>query len=103
MVDVIGRNDVTARYVITMADVSNKSDCIIKNPHSEMKGLQEKESIMGVRDRYINPSLEIAVWHHSASLVMPDSDYWNGFFYLSLTPMIYTIYPYELFSAWPEF
>ena len=34
-----------------MADVSNRSDCIIKNPVSEMKGMQEKESLMGVRGR----------------------------------------------------
>ena len=27
------------------------SDCIIKKQFSEMKGMQEKESIMGVRDR----------------------------------------------------
>ena len=26
-----------------MVDVSNQSDCIIKNPHSEMKSMQEKE------------------------------------------------------------
>ena len=31
-----------------MADVSNRRDCIIKkNLRSEMKGVQEKESIMG--------------------------------------------------------
>ena len=34
-----------------MADVCNRSDCIIKNPRSEMKGMQEKESIMDVRGR----------------------------------------------------
>ena len=34
-----------------MADVCNQSECIIKNPYSEMKGLQEKEFIMDVRDR----------------------------------------------------
>ena len=49
-----------------------------------MKGVQEKDSIMGVMDRQINSSLEIAVWHHSASLMMPDNDPWDGFFY---TPM----------------
>ena len=32
-----------------MAVVSNRSDCIIKNLRSEMKGVQEKESAMGVR------------------------------------------------------
>ena len=72
-----------------MADFSNRSDCIIKkNQHSEMKGVQEKESIMGVRGREKNLSLAITVWHHSASLVMPDSDPRGGFFCLPLTPMI---------------
>ena len=33
-----------------------------------MKGMQEKESIMGVRGQK-NPSLGITVWHHLA--VMP--------------------------------
>ena len=47
-----------------------------------------KESIMGVRVRQKNPSHAITVWHHSASLVMPDSDPWDGFFYLLLIPMI---------------
>ena len=47
-----------------------------------MKDVQEKESIMGVRGRLKNPSLAITVWHHSASLVMPDSDPRDGFLYL---------------------
>ena len=51
-----------------------------------MKGAQEKESVMGVRGRLKNPSLDITVWHHSASLVMPDSDPRGGFFYLPLDP-----------------
>ena len=35
-----------------IADISNRSDCIIKkNLRSEMKGVQEKESIIGVRGR----------------------------------------------------
>ena len=59
-----------------------------KNVHSEMKGVQEKESIMSVRGRQINPCLTITIWHHWASRVMPDSDPRDGFFYLLLTPMI---------------
>ena len=35
-----------------------RTDCIIKTPFSEMKGMQEKESIMGVRDREKNQSSE---------------------------------------------
>ena len=34
-----------------MVDVSNRSDCIIKNPRSEMKRMQEKESILNMRGR----------------------------------------------------
>ena len=41
-----------------MADVSNQSDCIIKNPHSEKKGMQDKEIIMGVRSRKNKKSAE---------------------------------------------
>ena len=52
-----------------------------------MKGVQEKKSIMGVRCRQKNMSLAITVLHHSANLVMPDSDPRDGFFYLPLTPM----------------
>ena len=36
--------------------------------------MQEKESIMEMRGGQTNPSLAIIVWHHSVSLVMPDSD-----------------------------
>ena len=43
-----------------------------------MKSMQEKESIMGVRGQT----------EKSASLVMPDNNPRDGFFYLSLTPMI---------------
>ena len=53
-----------------------------------MKGVQEKESVMGVRGTQKNLSLAITVWHHSASLMMPDSDPQNGFFYLPLTPIL---------------
>ena len=53
-----------------------------------MKGMQEKESIKDVRGRQTNPSLGITVWHQSASLVMPDSNPRDAFFYLSLKPMI---------------
>ena len=53
-----------------------------------MKDLQEKESIVGVRGRQKHPSRGIAVCHHSASLMMPDSDPRYGCFYLPLTSMI---------------
>ena len=51
-------------------------------------GEQEKESIIRVRVGYKNPSLEITVCHHSASLVMPNGDPQDGFFYPTLTVMI---------------
>ena len=57
-----------------MTDVNNRRDSLLK----ESKGVQEKESVMGVRGRY--PSLAITVWHPSASLVIPDSDLLDGFF-----------------------
>ena len=37
--------------VISIWRMSTSSDCIIKNLCSEMKGVQEKESIMGMRGR----------------------------------------------------
>ena len=51
-----------------------------------MKGVQEKEPIMGVRGRQKNLSLTITVLHHLASLVMPGSDPQDGFFYLPSHP-----------------
>ena len=33
-------------------------------------------------------TLAITVWNHLASLVMPDNEHRNGFFYLLVTPMI---------------
>ena len=64
----------TSLYATVMSSQygSNWNDRIIKkNLRSEMKGVQKKESIMGVRD----------------SLVMPDSDPRDGFFYLPLPLM----------------
>ena len=46
-----------------------------------MKGVQEKEYIIGVWGKQKNQFLAITVWHHSASLVMPDSDPRDGIFY----------------------
>ena len=40
-----------AKVMSSQYGVSNESDCIIKNPRSEMKGMQEKISIICVRDR----------------------------------------------------
>ena len=44
---------------------------------------QGKESIIRVRVGQKNPSLRITVCHHSASLVMPNGDLRDGFFYPS--------------------
>ena len=49
--------------------------------------MQEKVSIMSVWYGQKNPSLEITVWHHSASLVMPINDPRDRFFYPYHTPM----------------
>ena len=53
-----------------------------------MKGVQEKEPVIGERDRQKNPSLANTVWLSSASLVMSDSDPRDGFVYLLLTPVM---------------
>ena len=71
-----------------MRDAAIEVTALLKYLRSEMEGVQEKESIRGVRGRQKNPSLAIRVWHHSTSLMMPDSDPLDGFFYLPLTPMI---------------
>ena len=47
-----------------------------------MKSAQEKESIMCVSGTQKNPSPATTVWHHEASLVMPDCDP-RGRFFLS--------------------
>ena len=44
-----------------MVDVCNQSDYIMKKTPSEMKGMQEKESITDVRGRQKNLSLGITV------------------------------------------
>ena len=73
------RNDVIKRhsYVITICwTPAIEVTALLKNLRPEMKGAQEKESIMGMSGRQKNPSLK------------PDSDPRDGFFYLPLTPMI---------------
>ena len=50
-------------------------------------GEQEKESIIRVRVGWKNWSLTITICHHSASLVRPIGDPWDGFFYPTLTLM----------------
>ena len=53
-VDVTGRNDVSKRHgnIITVWQTSTKEvTALFKNQRSEMKGMQEKEIIMGVRGR----------------------------------------------------
>ena len=58
------------------------------NKNVTFNGELEKESITGCEDRIENLSGRITVCHHSASLVMPNGDPWDGFFYLTLTLMI---------------
>ena len=54
-VDVSEPNGVIKHYLILSEYAANLQSkygkCIIKNPCSEMKGMQEKESIMDVRGR----------------------------------------------------
>ena len=47
-----------------------------------MKGMQEKEYIIGMMGRQKNPSLAVTVWQYSASLVMLGSDTRDGFFFI---------------------
>ena len=68
------RNDVIKRNinVITIRRTSAiEVTILLKHMRSEMKGVQEIESITGVRGWQKNPSLAITVWQHSASLVIP--------------------------------
>ena len=92
-------NEYTQHTIVRIVDVCNRSDCIIKIPHSEMKGMQEKESIMGVRDREKNLSLWITVWHHLASLVMPNNDLCDEIFSLPLIPTIHSYVKTQLIAV----
>ena len=70
--DISEIDDATKRHgnVITIWRTSGfKVTALLKNPRSEMKGMQEKNSSL-------------------VCLVMADSDPRDGYFYLSLTPMI---------------
>ena len=58
------------------------------NINEVLSGEQEKESDIRVRMGYKNQSLVITNRHHSASLVMPIGDPWDGFFYPTLILMI---------------
>ena len=73
-------------YYHNMADVCNRSECIINNPHLVLKGMQEKESIMvwGV-DRKICPSGSYTAISRQTSWCYTHRD---GLFYVPLTPMI---------------
>ena len=53
---------------------------------------KKKESIIRMRVGQKNLSLKINVCHHSASLVMPNCDPWDGFFYLTLMIDSYVIF-----------
>ena len=57
------------------------------NKNEVFSGDQEKASIICVRMRE-NPSLVITVCHHSASLVMPNGDPRDGYFYPILKLMM---------------
>ena len=67
---------------------------IIRN--AVFNGEREKDSIILRRVGYKNPSLRITVCHHSASLVMPNCDPRDRFFYPTLTLMIEARFFYKL-------
>ena len=54
---------------------------------SKNSGEQQKESFIRVRVGQKNPSLGIAVYHHWESLVMPNGDPQDGFYYPTHTLM----------------
>ena len=80
-------NDVIKRHsnviAILLRSITEVT-ALLKNLRSEMKGVQEKVSIMGVRGRLKNLSLVVTVWHQADDA----SDPRDGLFYLPLTPMI---------------
>ena len=63
-------------------------EAFLKYKNVIFNGEQEKEFIIPVRMRYKNMYLVITVCHHSASLVMPNGDPRDRFFYTTLTIMI---------------
>ena len=63
-------------------------NCVFEFLWEPCCGEQEKESIICVRVGYNDPSLGITACHHSASLVMPNGDPRDAFFYPTLTLMI---------------
>ena len=89
-VDFTEYNDITKHHniaIITIWRTSAIKVTALSKTHFQKWKVCKKISIMGVRDRQKNRSLRITVCHHSASLVMPDSNVWDIFFYLPLTPM----------------
>ena len=63
-----------------------------------MKVVQEKCFYHGWEGKIEKSVPRITVWHHEASLVMPDSDARDGLFYPPLTSMILLV----LIVALPE-
>ena len=61
----------------------------------KVNGEQEKESIPCVKVGWKNLFLTITVCHHSASLMTPNGDPWEGFFYHNLSLMI------DSYILWP--
>ena len=62
-------NDVIKRHsnVVTIWHMSAiKVTALLKNLHSEMKGVQEKRTYHGCEGRQKNTSFAITVWHREA-------------------------------------
>ena len=62
--------------------IFRKSFSSFSNINEVLSGDREKESI--IRIRYKNLSLAITDCHHSARLMMPIGEPWDGFFYPTL-------------------
>ena len=66
-----------------------------KHENAALNGEQEKESISRERVGQKNLSLGITICHHSASLVMPKGDPWDGFSFPIHTLVMYSYNPHN--------
>ena len=78
----------TPSYHVTLQRIQHVKErlgAFLKTQKLVFNGEQEKESITPVRMGLENPSLVITICHHLASLVMPNDDPRDGFFFITPT------------------
>ena len=81
---------VRSAWYVTSHCIQKLLVAFFKYEHAVFNGEQESESIIRVGMGKKNPSLEITVCHHSASLLMSNCDPQDGFFYPTLQFLLYT-------------